>query len=158
MRVELVSWINDEVTQAWPWLIAVVPVAALWLRKRWRAFKAGVLQLIRDSLNEAAELPQPAVEDLAAIRQDVAVARDQLANDHSSNLRHDIDDVHSTVREVAADVKAMTTLTGEHLRWSQEWTERIERQVDGHDAALVDHAARIAALEAAAANPSPPGI
>lgn len=132
---EALTWFNTELVRAWPVLVVLGGWLAVKGKRAAGSFVRGV------------------VADITA-RQDhtagvVNEVREQVQNSHTTNLRHDLDAIHE-------DVRAVVRLNEAHLDWSREWTERVERTVDEHGMAIVDLVARVSALEAVAATPTPP--
>jgi len=147
---EYVSWLNDELVQIWPILLLAVPAVVGWWRKRDDRKRTEMLTFVRDAIDESA------TEAATAHAEDIGVIREQVANSHDTNLRHDMDEIRDLARLIAQGQSA-------HLDWSQEWTSRVDRLVDEHQDRIDDHArrldehhARIAALEAVIAAPTPP--
>lgn len=123
-----ISWVNDELTQMWPILLVAAPFVVGWWRQREARKRTETLTLIRDVIHESAGTSTGMVKDLKEVRE-------QVANDHKSNLREDIDALHH-------DVRLLTGLVEQHLEWSQEWSSSRDGRID--------------ALESTAANPLPP--
>ena len=147
---EWISWLNDEIVQFWPILLVLIPLVYGWRSKRDERKRAEMLGFVREAITLSAN------EAAAANSADISVIREQVTNDHDTNLRHDLTALHD-------DVRIALRVGEQHLDWSREWTERIDRLTDehveritAHDQTLADHAARILALETAAANPLPP--
>lgn len=150
---DYISWVNDEFSQLWPVLLVLAPLVARWRLKRADRKRAEMLTFVRAAIDDSTD------KAAAVHAEDIGIIREQVANDHGSNLREDLDEIHGDIRTLLTGMIAQE----QHYKWSQEWTERVGEQVDdlieqaaSHATRLSDHAARIAALEAAAANPTPP--
>ena len=147
---EWVSWLNDELVQLWPILLVLVPLGVRWWHKRDDRKRTEMLSFVRDAIS------QTATEAAEIHAEDIGVIKEQVANSHTTNLRHDLDEIRDLAQLIAQGQSA-------HLDWSQEWTSRVDRlvdehqeRIDAHRLTLDDHEARITALEAAMAAPTPP--
>ncbi|AWY07591.1 membrane protein [Streptomyces phage Yosif] len=73
------------------------------------------------------------------IREHAAEARDQVANTHSTNLRDDLDDLHSDVRQVLDVLRQHgSEISGIRAEIRQEREERlaVSDRLDNHLASL----------------------
>ena len=64
----------------------------------------------------------------SAVAKDVAITREQVQNSHSTNLRDDLDDLHSTVKLVLSSTEAL------RAELAQERRERmaVASRLDAH--------------------------
>ena len=151
MMREWVSWFNDEITQLWPVLLVIGPLTYKWWRTREEARRAEREARIKREAMEfvGAAIAEATAKAASAHSEDIGVIKEQVANSHTTNLRYDIDALHE-------DVRVALKVNKQYLNWSQEWTARIERQVEAGADAIADLEARVHALELVAANPTPP--